>query len=206
MSDAVDAAIWDDPMLKRARRAIGVSGRARDASERFGFIHEGEGAGLYAVGTGGLRDALAEAMDEFVGAVHGQDVENSSGRVFEVGSKELVESELRVGVEGSIAGFAFESMSTLSESVDPETGELVTRIASRYRMRRGQELFACAQELGPSDDVDGRVKLQPGSMGFADVLHRVMEWEGANGARFSCVVVSGEAGREFEAYLYCPTQ
>ena len=194
LSEALDAAIWDDPMLKRARRAIGVSGRARDASDRFGFIHEGEGAGLYTVATGlGLRDALAEAMDEFVGAVHGHDVEW------------MTESEFRVQAEGSIAGFAFESMSTSSDSVDPETGEPAFRIVSRYRMQRGQELFACAQELGPSDDVDGRVKLQPGSMGFADVLHRVMEWEGAKGARFSCVVLSGEAGGKFEVYLHLPT-
>lgn len=190
LSEALDAAIWDDPMLKRARRAIGVNGGAR----AFGFIREGEGAGLYAVATGlGLRDSLTEAMTEFVEAVHGCDVE------------QMTESEFRAQAEGSIAGFAFESMTTYSDSVDPETGELVNRIVSRYRMRRGEELFACAQELGPSDDVDPRVKLQPGSMGFADVLHRVMEWEGAKGARFSCVVLSREAGGKFEVYLHLPT-
>lgn len=188
LSEALDAAIWDDPMLKRARRTI-------DGSSSSGLILEGEGAGLYAVGTGGLKKALAEAMEAVVSAVNGEAVETNSSAEF----------ESRTQVEGSLAGFTFESMSTYSESTDPETGKSGLREVSRYRMRRGEELFSCAQDYRSSGDVDGRVKLQPGSMGFADVLRRVMEWEGASGARFSCVVVSGGDGDEFEVYLHFPT-
>ena len=103
-----------------------------------------------------------------------------------------------------MAGFAFESMVTMSESAGSADGEPDFRMVSRYRMRRGDELFACAQDVQSRGDVDGRVKLQPGSMSVADVLRRVVEWEGARGGRFSFVFVSGGGDSDFEVYVHYP--
>ena len=111
------------PDVEAARRTI-------DGSSSSG-LPRGRGAGST---RWALEAALAEAMEAVVSAVNGEQWSQQQRRV-----------ESRTQVEGSLAGFTFESMSTYSESTDPETGKSPPRwvLAVSHAERRGT-LLLCA--------------------------------------------------------------
>ena len=193
MSEAQDAAIWDDPVVKRAQ-SIGVDSMDVEDNQRAAWKSDGVGKGFYAIGEGCLKQAFLDVMENGIarwGKVSVSDsMPLSSGR-----------STSRSQVEGPIGGFEFDSMTT---TTDESVGEDVTnmRIVHRVRMRRDGEVFAATSDLrydSLSAGVDGdhRYKLQPESIDFADMLRRVVEWP-----NICFVVLSDGSWDEFRVYMH----